>query len=89
MTPEEWTNELRQFGANVYVLRTRKGMKQTDLARAVFGDITLPRGQIAARNRDRITAYELGRGFPDKETLAKLAKALGVTVYELVGGEPL
>lgn len=64
-----------------------KGMSQSDLARKVWGEIEttdkLGRTAMAARNRDRISVYINGRGFPDPKNLGKIAKVLGTTPEDL------
>ena len=60
-----------------------KNMTHSDLARAVWGTSPDPRGYPVAKNRDRIGSYLAGTGFPSKETLPKLAAALGLSVDEL------
>ena len=54
-----------------------KGWNASDLAREMWGTITDTRGQVVARNRDRIGTYLKGRSYPSPETLTKLSAALG------------
>jgi transcriptional regulator with XRE-family HTH domain len=58
-------------------------MTQSDVARAVWGNTTDPRGYQVAKNRDRIGAYLAGTGYPSKETLPKLCKAVGLSMDKL------
>lgn len=58
-------------------------MSQSDVARAVWGTTTDKRGYTVARNRDRVSAYEAGKAFPEADNLMKLADLFGVDVKEL------
>src|SRR5262252_8651800 len=60
-----------------------KGMKASDLARAIWGSVPDPRGYDVARNRDRIGAYLAGTGYPSRETLPKLCEAVGLDINQL------
>jgi len=60
-----------------------KRMSASDLARAIWGTSPDPRGYQVAKNRDRIGTYLAGTGFPSKETMPKLAAALGLSINEL------
>jgi len=53
-------------------------MNASDLARAIWGTTTDPRGYDVARNRDRVGAYLAGTGYPSRETLPKLCEAVGL-----------
>jgi transcriptional regulator with XRE-family HTH domain len=75
--------ELQNFARRLHELRVQKGMTQSDLAREIWGETTDVRGNVVARNRDRISQYEKGQSFPDPHNLEKLAKALGITADEL------
>ena len=79
--------ELDQFAKRLQGLRTAKGYSQSDLAREVWGEIVSKRtGHKVAKNRDRISSYEMGKSWPEPQTLAKIAAALGVTPEELAPG---
>ncbi len=75
------------FARRLHKLMLEKGMSQSDLARKVWGEIEVTdkygRTANAARNRDRISVYLKGAGFPDPKNLAKIAKALGTTAEDL------
>ena len=75
--------ELEQFASRLHQLRTSKGWSPSDLAREVWGETTNREGRKVAKNRDRISVYEMGKSWPDPHNLAKLAKALGTTPEEL------
>lgn len=75
--------ELEQFANRLHALRTAKGWSQSDLAREIWGEIELASGKRAAKNRDRISSYEMGKGWPDPHNLKALAKALDVSPEEL------
>ena len=73
-----------RFAGKLQQLRTAKGWSQSDLAREIWGEITVKgTGRKAARNRDRISTYERGKAWPDPHNLAKIANALGVSPEEL------
>lgn len=62
-----------QIGAGVRQHRARHDMTQVELARA------------ARLNRTYISRLERGRAMPTADVLVRLAKALGVTVTDIVG----
>ncbi len=64
-------------GAAIRALRERRGYTQKQLAQAVMvGD-------------KAVSKWETGRGLPDITLLEPLASALGVSVAELMSGEPM
>jgi transcriptional regulator with XRE-family HTH domain len=75
--------DLDAFADRLQHYRKNQGWSQSDLAREVWGEITLKTGRKAAKNRDRISTYEMGKSWPDPQNLAAIAKALGVTAEEL------
>ena len=75
--------ELEQFASRLQHLRNEKGWSQSDLAREVWGVITTKAGREVAKNRDRISTYEMGKSWPDPHNLTKIASALGVSPEEL------
>lgn len=70
--------EMQEFARKLHDLRTQKGMSQSDLARAIWGETTDTKGNPVAKNRDRISQYEKGRSYPEPHNLKALADALGV-----------
>jgi transcriptional regulator with XRE-family HTH domain len=66
--------------------REAKGWSQSDLARAIWGQIPSSRGYPVARNRDRISVYEKGLNSPSPRNLKRLADALGVAPADLLDG---
>ena len=72
-----------KFPHRLYRLRAHRGMSQSDVARAIWGETTDNRGYVVAKNRDRISAYEGGRSVPEKTTLEALAELFGVSLAEL------
>jgi len=75
--------EMAAFSRTLSELMARKGMSQSDLARAVWGSTTDARGRDVARNRDRISHYVRGTQMPEAKTIKKLADVFGVPVVEL------
>lgn len=63
------------LGENIYTLRTKMNMSQTDLANEV--DVS----------RQSISKWETGSAIPDLDKLIRLSKIFGVTLDELVGNE--
>lgn len=79
---------IEAFAKRLHKIIADKGMSPSDLARKVWGSIEQidnRTGRVvnAARNRDRISVYLAGKGFPDPKNLAKIAKVLGTTPEEL------
>lgn len=64
-----------EFGARLKQLRQQKRLTQQELA-----------DQLGVSNKS-VSRWESG-GYPDVATLAPLAKALGVSMDELLGGQP-
>lgn len=64
-------------GATVKRLREAKGMTQAELA-----------GRIGVSSK-AVSKWETGRGLPDITLLEPLANALGVSVMELMSGQPV
>ena len=79
---------LKEFARRLYKFMTEKGMSQSDLARAVWGETEDPRGFMVAKNRDRVSQYLNARSLPDPENTLKLANALGVTPEDLIPARP-
>jgi transcriptional regulator with XRE-family HTH domain len=63
--------------------RIDAGLSQSDLARMIWGETVDNKGYTTARNRDRISSYELGRSVPSKDNLELVAKALEVSADQL------
>jgi transcriptional regulator with XRE-family HTH domain len=75
--------EVEAFARRLHELMARKGLSQSDLARAVWGPTKDTRGYDVAKNRDRISNYLRGLAVPDPSNMAAIAEKLGVTVAEL------
>lgn len=71
------------FARNLFKLMTDRGLSQSDLARALWGETTTPEGKTVAKGRDRISVYLKGRTVPTPATLKRLAEALSVPLEEL------
>lgn len=67
---------LRAFGERIVRLRERRGWSRADLAR-----------QLGVA-RERVAKWELGLRGPMFSVLAPLARVLGVSLDELITGEP-
>ena len=64
-------------GAAIKMLREAKGMTQTDLAEKI------------GVSGKAVSKWETAKGLPDITLLEPLSKALGVSVAELLSGEPI
>ncbi len=71
------------FRERLYALRRKNNWSQSDLARKVWGETVTAKGYVAAKNRDRISAYEAGRAVPERSNLDAIAAAFGVAVSVL------
>ena len=70
-----------EFARRLYQLMADRGWNQSDLCRAAFG--TNPEtGDV--RGRDIVSKYINGRTYPTPKSVAKLAKAFGITPDELL-----
>ncbi|MDO8657152.1 MAG: helix-turn-helix transcriptional regulator [Candidatus Levybacteria bacterium] len=65
-------NESAKLGSNLKKIRTKKGISQGDISRAL------------KVSRGFISTIENGKTNPTLATIAKLAKAVGVSVNELL-----
>jgi len=74
----------RDFGNHLLRLMEKAEVNQSELAKRCFDTTVDSRGLTVSKGRDRISKYTRGIAFPDNATLAKLAKALNVTLQELV-----
>jgi hypothetical protein len=70
--------ELERFRQNLARAMQAKKMSASTLARAVWGTTTDSRGYTVPRNRDRITHYLAGTGYPAPAAVTKMAQALGI-----------
>lgn len=64
-------------GATIRELRERRGLRQADLA------------EVLAVSDKAVSRWETGRGYPDITLLEPLGQALGVSVAELLSGNPV
>jgi transcriptional regulator with XRE-family HTH domain len=76
--------ENQQFARRLHQAMTDKGMNNSDLARALWGETEDTKGYKVAKNRDRIAVYLRGEGLPAPATLHKMANILDVPKEELV-----
>jgi transcriptional regulator with XRE-family HTH domain len=72
MAPREMRRQ--EFGRNLWHMLLKRGMTQSDLARA------------SRLGRDSISGYVRGRNLPEPKSAKALADALGVTIEELYPG---
>jgi transcriptional regulator with XRE-family HTH domain len=75
--------ELSEFSKRLTDLMARRGLSQSDVARAIWGTTTDGRGREVARNRDRLSHYVRGSQMPEPKTMSALAKVLGVEMADL------
>lgn len=74
---------LDQFARRLHAAMSEKGFNNSELARRVWGETKDAKGYNVAKNRDRIGVYLKGKGFPEPDTLAKLAECLDTTPDKL------
>jgi len=65
-------NEAQRLGQNLKRIRTKKGISQGDIARTL------------KVNKSYISNVENGKSNPTLATIAKIARAIGVSIRELV-----
>lgn len=70
---EKYVDNLKKLGTNIRFLRERAGLSQEAL------------GFKADLHRTYVSQLELGQRNPSYTTLCKLAKALSVSINELIG----
>ncbi|KLU67556.1 anaerobic benzoate catabolism transcriptional regulator [Desulfosporosinus acididurans] len=70
---EKYANDLKKLGNNIRLHRERAGLSQEAL------------GFKADLHRTYISQLELGQRNPSYTTLCKLANALNVSIYNLIG----
>jgi transcriptional regulator with XRE-family HTH domain len=84
-TPTEQLG-IEEFARRLQYWRIKRGFKnQSDLAREIWGSIPNSKGngRLVAKNRDRISQYEMGRSWPSPHNLQEMAKVLGVMPEDL------
>jgi transcriptional regulator with XRE-family HTH domain len=79
---------VQDFARRLSDLLIQHGMRQSDLARAMYGEeLDKTTGRPVAKHRDRISMWVSGKNLPDPTNMALLAKTLGVSPEHLA--EPL
>ncbi|UUJ74493.1 transcriptional repressor [Microcystis phage Mae-Yong1326-1] len=77
------TMGMASFARRLHEAMLRKGWNQSDVARAMWGEVTDNRGYKVARNRDRVSQYLRGESIPEAANLQKLADIFGMDVADL------
>lgn len=75
--PDAVDEEAKRIGAGIAALRGQAGLTQTQLA-AILGCATA-----------RISEWETGVSYPRRQSVAKLAEALGVTREQILSGSAI
>jgi transcriptional regulator with XRE-family HTH domain len=75
--------EYQAFARRLHTAMNAKGMGNSDLARAVWGEVDDNKGYKVAKNRHQVAVYLKGEGMPERATLQKIAEVLGTTADEL------
>lgn len=70
--------ELQAFTKALRDAMADRQMNASDLAKQIWGTVKDPRGYPVAKNRDRIGTYLAGTGYPSRESMEKLCKALSM-----------
>src|SRR5262245_13170273 len=81
--PHQITNK-DAFSKRLNELLKAYPMTQSELAKRIWDTYEDNRGRIVAKNRDLISDYCLGKSLPNREVAEQIAKALGVSVEELL-----
>jgi transcriptional regulator with XRE-family HTH domain len=81
-TPLERARDVN-FGKRLKAILAKKELTASDVAAKIWDRQRNSKGALVARGRDRLSVWINGKSFPDRENLAKLAKALNVPVSEL------
>lgn len=79
--------ELERFRQALARLMHERGMSASDLARKIWGATTDSRGYSVARNRDRLTHYLAGTGYPSAPVVQKIASIFNVDPVMLARDE--
>ena len=66
-----------EFGEKLQELRKKKGLTQEELAEALYV------------SRTAVSKWELGRGYPNIDSLKEISKFFSVSIDELLSGEKL
>jgi transcriptional regulator with XRE-family HTH domain len=75
---------MTDFAKRLDALMAELGLSNSDLAAKIWDRYVNSAGKNDARGKDRISVWRRGLSVPSKGNLAKLAKALGVEVSELM-----
>jgi transcriptional regulator with XRE-family HTH domain len=79
--------ELERFRQALARLMHERGMSASDLARKIWGATQDSRGYSVARNRDRLTHYLAGTGYPSAPVVQKIASIFNVDPVMLARDE--
>lgn len=75
--------ENQSFARRLDAAMRAKAMGNSDLARAVWGEVEDGKGYKVAKNRHQVALYLKGEAMPERATLTKIAEVLGTTADEL------
>jgi hypothetical protein len=75
--------EYQAFARRLHAAMNAKGWGNSDLARAVWGEVEDDKGYKVAKNRHQVAVYLKGEGMPERATLKKIAEMLDTTVEDL------
>jgi transcriptional regulator with XRE-family HTH domain len=75
--------EHQAFARRLHAAMQAKGMGNSDLARAVWGEVEDAKGYKVAKNRHQVAVYLKGEGMPERGTLQKISEIVEVPVEEL------
>lgn len=73
----------KHFARRLHETMLDKDLNQSDIARAIWGEMEDPRGYKVARNRDRVSVWLKGDTLPDDRNLKRLAEVLEVDIEDL------
>lgn len=86
---KEGRPELEQFRNRLAWAMAEKNMSASDLARALWGEVTDARGYTVAKGRDRMTHYLAGAIYPSPDLIERIAKILEIDPNSLARDEAL
>lgn len=75
-----------EFSKRLLRAMAEKGMSQSDLARACWGDAPAANGASYPKGRDRISKYCRGEQLPDAEGIASICRVLEMDIADLAPG---
>lgn len=83
MTDKSDRPEYQAFARRLHAAMQAKGVGNSDLARAIWGEVEDAKGYKVAKNRHQVALYLKGKAMPERATLQKICEFLEVPVEEM------